>query len=327
MKTRKHIIFLTLAMVMVVNSIHVIAQTTAENTYLYMIRVNDKEGFIDNSEKIVIEPQFDEVNDFSEGLAAVVINGKSGFIDKTGKIVIEPQFDYVGYFKEGRAYVEIGNYFDHTHGYIDKTGKFVPENTNTSEESEFYYSSFSDGLAAILKDGMWGFVDETGNMVIEPQFPDTCFEEDPHFSEGFAAVQIDGKWGFIDKTGSIAIEPKFDYVFEFSEGLASVRIGDSDNCKYGYIDKTGKYVITPQFGYAGNFTEGLASVYVGKDVYEREPKFGFIDKTGKFVINPQFNLTMDFYGGIAAVWKDGLYHYIDKKGNIIWSGEEPYNLF
>ena len=32
---------------------------------------------------------------------------KSGFIDKTGKVVIEPQFDGVGDFSEGLASVAI----------------------------------------------------------------------------------------------------------------------------------------------------------------------------------------------------------------------------
>jgi hypothetical protein len=35
------------------------------------------------------------------------------------------------------------------------------------------------------------------------------------------------KWGFIDKTGNIVIQPQFDEIFGgFSEGLALVRIGD-----------------------------------------------------------------------------------------------------
>ncbi|ECH5021687.1 WG repeat-containing protein, partial [Campylobacter coli] len=54
-------------------------------------------GFIDKSGKIVIEPKFDGVGNFSEGLAGVELNGKWGFIDKSGKIVIEPKFDDIGY--------------------------------------------------------------------------------------------------------------------------------------------------------------------------------------------------------------------------------------
>ena len=53
---------------------------------------------------MVINPQFDEVSHFSEGVAAVRIgdeeSGKWGFIDKTGKMVMKPQFDEAECFKK-----------------------------------------------------------------------------------------------------------------------------------------------------------------------------------------------------------------------------------
>ncbi|MFH5163641.1 WG repeat-containing protein [Campylobacter coli] len=61
------------------------------------VELNRKYGFIDKSGKIVIEPKFDGVGNFSEGLAKVKLNGKYGFIDKSGKIVIEPKFDDIRY--------------------------------------------------------------------------------------------------------------------------------------------------------------------------------------------------------------------------------------
>ena len=67
-------------------------------------------GFIDKSGKVVIEPQFDNVSAFSEGLAQVEKDDKWGFIDKNGKVVIEPQYDYVRDFSEGLAEVCKGKY-------------------------------------------------------------------------------------------------------------------------------------------------------------------------------------------------------------------------
>lgn len=43
------------------------------------------------------------------------------------------------------------------------------------------------------------------------------------FSEGYAAVCKNGKWGYIDKTGREVIPCKYDWANPFHEGLASVR--------------------------------------------------------------------------------------------------------
>ena len=43
-----------------------------------------------------------------------------------------------------------------------------------------------------------------------------------HFSEGMAYVGIKGRWGFVDRSGNIVIEPKFTHADSFSNGLARV---------------------------------------------------------------------------------------------------------
>ena len=47
---------------------------------------------------------------------------KSGFIDMHGNIVIEPAFDRVSSFRNGLAWVDID---DNKRGYIDRTGKYI----------------------------------------------------------------------------------------------------------------------------------------------------------------------------------------------------------
>ena len=67
---------------------------------------------------IVINPQFNSADSFSDGLARVRIGdfttGKWGFIDKTGHYVINPQFNGATSFSDGLAQVSIGGKW----GYI-----------------------------------------------------------------------------------------------------------------------------------------------------------------------------------------------------------------
>ena len=82
----------------------------------------EKYGFIDQSGKTVILPQFDLPSGFSEGLAAVMVGKEWGYIDKTGAFVVKPQFSTAKSFHNGLARVF---YKDGRNGYIDRTGKFV----------------------------------------------------------------------------------------------------------------------------------------------------------------------------------------------------------
>jgi len=79
----------------------------------------------------------------------------------------------------------------------------------------------------------WGYIDKKGKIVIDPQFDSTGI-----FSEGLATVKIGNKWGYINKKGKIVINPQFDFARSFSEGLATVEIGD----RWGYINKKGKII-------------------------------------------------------------------------------------
>lgn len=67
---------------------------------------NGKWGFVNNNNKVIIEPQYDEAKSFSGGLAAVKMNGKWGFINDEGRIVIDYQFVDADYFtSEGLCFV------------------------------------------------------------------------------------------------------------------------------------------------------------------------------------------------------------------------------
>lgn len=203
-------------------------------------------------------------------------------------------------------------------GYIDKTGKFMilPQTGNVASPPKFpalgdIRGPFSEGLAAIWRDNKGGFIDETGTVVIPPQFTGGVGK----FSEGLANVGMGAKWGFIDKTGTVVIPLQFVYASYFTDGLARVLVKESVSPFRGwsYIDKTGKIVIPNNFA-AFSFSEGFAVLQT-----EEGGKMGYIDKTGKVVIPPQFADAMSFQEGLAAIRteKEGKWGFIDKSGKVV----------
>lgn len=158
-------------------------------------------------------------------------------------------------------------------------------------------------LYTFFADGRFGYVDSSGDFVIEPKF-DTAGD----FFDDLARVTIGGisvnnlpvymgsREGYIDRTGKFVIEPgKFVFTNDFSEGLAGVQPVDCHDVKKcnGYIDTKGKIVISPQFQTVGRFKEGTAAVRVADD------KWGLIDKTGKFIMPPIYDGIIPVIEGIG----------------------------
>ncbi|HED6736107.1 TPA: WG repeat-containing protein, partial [Campylobacter coli] len=129
---------------------------------LIRVKIDGQWSFLDKNGEFAIEPKFDNLGVFSEGLAGVGLNGKYGFIDKSGKIVIEPKFDNLGVFSEGLAGVGLNGKY----GFIDKNGEFVIK----PKFDEAW--DFSEGLAKVELNRKWGFIDKNGEFAIKPKFDD-----------------------------------------------------------------------------------------------------------------------------------------------------------
>ncbi len=142
-------------------------------------------------------------------------------------------------------YVRVNRGHEPLYNFIDDSGKLV---SHLWFESAF---EFSEGLAVVKANGKWGAIDKTGDFVIKPQH-----EFLSSFHQNRAAFLKDGKMGFIDKSGAVVILPTYLKVDNFSDGLASVALG---NGFFGYIDLNGEMVIKPEvwLGYFA-FHDGMA---------------------------------------------------------------------
>jgi hypothetical protein len=145
------------------------------------VEIKGKTGFMDRTGKIVIEPQFEDAEDFSEGLAPVKVRSdettwcprepsgsrkgftmKWGYVDKTGKLVVPAQYESAEPFSEGLAAI---NNCDEGF-FIDRTGKKLVLGSFT------WVSPFGAGISRIHinsnQDQMWGLMDKTGKMIWGP---------------------------------------------------------------------------------------------------------------------------------------------------------------
>jgi hypothetical protein len=338
---KKILLFLIVAVVMTFST----CTTDKAIIKIFPVKAGDKWGYVDKTGQYIINSQFEEAFNFSEGLALVKsTNGNFGFISENGKYVINPIYKYANSFSEGMACVVMEN---GKLQFIDRNNKAL----FTVENAEYSFG-FTEGMALVKIKGKYGFIDKNGKIVINP-----IYENAQPFREGLAAVAIKNEkneilWGYIAKSGELKIDFQFDkgkfVIGSFNEGLAFIstdgeewgyidkegnyRINPQFECdiwdghgfisgvsivyqdgSYGYIDKKGKYLINPQFKYAFSFLNNEIAA-----VQHSDGNWGFINKEGKYEINPQFeDVAIGFFGEVAFVKSSGKYGIINKKGKYI----------
>lgn len=132
---------------------------------------------------------------------------------------------------------------------------------------------FSEGLAAVQKNGNIGFIDHKGNVVIDFLYP---YHGNPLtefvFDDGHCVVaNNEGKCGVIDRTGQWLIQPEYDNVDAFRE--------------YAIVSKSG---VTMQVTYDGKVLNSFVLDSVYELSYEeaerfenREGEIQYVDKSIK----------------------------------------------
>ena len=149
-------------------------------------------------------------------------------------------------------------------GYINiNTGRIIID-----AEANDYRKAwvFSDGLAAVMKDGKIGFINDKNDVVIPFQFDytDKCrmYDFGYVFHNGYCAMtDADGNLGLIDKNGNWVVEPEYDEIWAPHKSGYRVIVKDS---KHGILDSTGAIIYPAEYGYISIIPDGFVLNKGGK---------------------------------------------------------------
>ena len=308
-----------------------------------------KWGFRNIQNEVVIDPQYDSVKPFFQGLAAVYSEGKGwGYIDKAGATIIPMQYDDAGIFnKDGLAVVKPRGelekkYREEEVHYTNRSG-----NTVLSVKGDRAWS-FHDGVAWVRKyigtkssSGhkgsmlsstdyySWGLIDRSGDYLVPHVEPERIEDLDKKkniwsvdaWSEGLSVIRRD-KAGYMNTAGEIVIPCRYEYAYPFSDGRAFVKSG---NGVWSVIDKKGRTLFSQlpggvNFKPKGRFSYSLAPVTWTRD---NTNYIAYISTRGKFAFSikgMRLHSISGYAQGIAqvGVQTDGRLDkigFIDLKGN------------
>ncbi len=278
---------------------------------------NIKFGYMDKMGKIIIPPIYQTAGDFSEGKAYVSSETFNGFIDITwkklfeikgmidrnlefvdgmlmttdtdnnqylfynseGKVVLKISMDKywrLSNFHEGLAYFE---HYDNINDCIDRKGFIDKNGIEVLNLTEYkIINSFSEGLAAVSKDGnKFGFINTQGEIVIPCQYEGYSTEGDMlefnDFHDGVCLVQTQNI--YINKKNEIVLRVKEGVnCSDMSQGLALINEYNSGTniSTYGIVTLNGYSTLDHQDKYlAQNRIESLKAQQKEKaEKYRRE---------------------------------------------------------
>ena len=188
---------------------------------------NKKYGFMDISGDVKIDAIYDELKEINVGVLRAKKDGKYGIINTEGEEKLA--FTYNDIYYQAKAGLYVAENESYTASIIDSdfnvklTGLISEFNVDSGymklrigDQYKYYNFKFeekdvkeilsSNTLFVSKQNGKYGFVDKSGNVVVDYIY-DEALEQN---ALGFAAVNQNGLWGSIDSTGKVVVEPKYN---------------------------------------------------------------------------------------------------------------------
>ncbi|SDW18288.1 WG containing repeat-containing protein [Paenibacillus sp. CF384] len=334
---------------------------------LAVVSEKGKYGIINASAQFIVPPIYDSIGTFSEQRASVIDSQGFKLINENGTVLTKKAYPFIADMHNGRAvfYDTLpGASGESTikYGYLDAQGNVVIP-------AQFEEANDFQGNKALVKvkDNEYALIGLDGRRLHTYKYASVGPLGDGLLS---FQRELAGKTGYMDETGNIVIQPTFYSAFPFEDGRAIVNTSDDFRSKYGVINKQGAFIIKaayndirslgsrrfavgnaidPQQPFIGSiyaiadwdgklltdfkyrdvadFKDGLASASDVKQTF-------FIDLTGQLAagyprVNGSGTLTLE-EGGLIKAYVDQRLSYLDRTGRIVWQQntiiplKEPY---
>lgn len=276
---------------------------------LAIVQLNNLTGVINSDGYFIVKPKYDTISPFSEGRATVIDGEGFKVIDESGKEITSKSYSFIGDYKEGRALAANTNeQGDYLYGYLNRRGNEVIPLAYQSA------SDFQNGKALVkITEGSFALIDLTGKELnsYAYHYVDNFSEGMLAFR-----MSNEGKWGYIDESGKVIIEPKFDGTQSFEGGRAIVNIENNNQSYFGLIDSKGNFIIKPLYNSILKLDEGRFALGKAPDPEKPYlfPKYSIADSDGRMYTGFIYNGVSSYRDGIAYAYDDKMTFFIDLRG-------------
>lgn len=299
-------------------------------------------GVIDSQGEVLIELEWEDIGDISNGLAVVGKDYRRGLINMQGELVVPCEWAWIRVLENGywyaiadqRAialmdpqgqvitdrlwfYISLtrnGLFFEvcddeNHHGVLDLQGKLL---------GDLKYSSIDEGLNGGLQLNYWDwecgwkkqdYLDKQGKLYTYEQWAEKWLGD-----RGLTLVteKIEGdvvRYGFANASGEVVCPPKWSEVHYLGADYCVVRgySAQQDDWLFGLVNGQGEVVCEPQWEQAPEyFNDDLVLAYIGDKTY------AFVNGRGETVsVLPQgYRVKIEEYeNGLTLVINDEPFTY------------------
>jgi WG containing repeat len=192
---------------------------------------------------------------------------------------------------------------------------YVERDTETLRIAKRYEAArpFHNGLASVLVEGRWGYIDRSGELVIQP-----IYTEAASFYGELAEVRVNEAAGIIDRRGRTIISPQFKRIIPFAPDVfIAVPLGSSASShglfgidaapdKLSGIEGAGLYHRRRGWLTASDlqfmaFDPARGLIWAGRRNEDREDVWGLMRADGSWQVTPRYSHVQWLSGGRAIV--------------------------
>lgn len=197
---------------------------------LACVKINDQYGYINPEGQFVISAVYDRAESFIGNLAKCSKDGKYGLIDRSGAEYLEFRYDALKLSKNKHFYE--GQINGDDKAYIIALSPGEPAVNAFDEVSDI----FSNGFAYVKSDGVYGYIDSDGKVVVRP-----TYLELPQFTTDRVAVShTSGGYGLIDASLKNILPEQYAFVTRTDGG--SYHYGNSPDA-FGILSAEGAILV------------------------------------------------------------------------------------
>jgi len=230
-------------------------------------------GAYDSKGELVIKPNYNKLKVLNDMHVLAKNEKEYHLLKHDGSKVNELVFDKLYYdddfpyvIKQDKKYYVLDESFKKINKAFDKLESFKGKYALAKSEGQYQLIDIrakqiknlnhdrieyaGEGKWKYKKDGKWGLLDETGELMTEANFYLLN-----RYEEGFMVFgENEDSWGYLDASGNIATEAQYPLLWDYHNGYARFISRNG----FGFLDKDGEIVVSGRYYELRDYNDGLA---------------------------------------------------------------------